>query len=228
MIDTLSWKNTFFTNSCELCSAPMKSALSLCRPCTEDLPIIKSACTVCGRALIFSGICGQCLKKMPPVDKAISAFPYCYPTDQLIKNIKYKQRLGTLITLGHMLYRRITSVSTSFPEAMIPVPLHSIRFYKRGFNQSAEICKTLEQALHIKYDNQIVMRVRNTQPMNKLNPTQRKQNVRGAFVIKQPCRYKSVAIVDDVITSGATAYELARLLKSNGVKHVELWSLARA
>jgi ComF family protein len=192
------------------------------------MPIITSCCGICSKPLPSLGICGPCLLTKPPVDKTISALKYLYPADGLIKKIKYNHKFSTLSALTLLLSNRIVVTSSELPDIMLPIPLHFSRFYKRGFNQSTEMCKNLSYLLNMKYDDRLIRRSRNTLPMHTLNPAQRKSNIRGAFKVRHHFNYKSIAIVDDVVTSGATGYELAKLLKSKGVQRVELWSLARA
>jgi ComF family protein len=213
---------------CGTCGTCTRVSASICQNCLDDLPTITSCCSICSKQLPTPGICGSCLQTHPPVEKTISALKYLYPADYLIKNIKYNQRFSALLVLTAMLSNKIALTSSNLPEVMLPIPLHYSRFYKRGFNQSTVMCKTLSRLLKIKYDDRLIQRSRYTLPMHTLNPAQRKSNVRGAFKVRHRFSYKSIAIVDDVITSGATGYELARLLKAQGAEHVELWSLARA
>jgi ComF family protein len=114
------------------------------------------------------------------------------------------------------------------PELMIPVPLHFLRLYSRGFNQALEICRVLTKELNIPYDSTLVVRDTNTAPMAALARERRRENIRGAFRLARPLPSRSVAIVDDVITSGATSDGLAVLLREAGARHIQVWSLTRA
>ncbi len=110
----------------------------------------------------------------------------------------------------------------------MPVPLHPHRLYTRGFNQSRQICSVLSWSLPLCTDTDLVIRTRNTLPMFNLEAEQRRENIEGAFQLVQHCRYKSIAIVDDIITSCSTMNELARLFHKAGVEQIQYWALARA
>jgi ComF family protein len=113
-------------------------------------------------------------------------------------------------------------------EALIPVPLHKTRLIERGYNQSTEIAQVLSRLLHIPLDQHSLKRIRATQPQSGLSLNKRQKNVTKAFHYQPLHAYKSVAIVDDVITTGSTMSEISRLLLKSGVQHIQAWSLARA
>lgn len=163
-----------------------------------------------------------------PGQRVIAAFNYRYPLDGLIKQIKYKQRIRLVSPLVKILSDRIQAVSFTLPEVMVPVPLHPHRLYTRGFNQSRQICSVLSWSLPLCTDTDLVIRTRNTLPMFNLEAEQRRENIEGAFQLVQHCRYKSIAIVDDIITSCSTMNELARLFHKAGVEQIQYWALARA
>jgi ComF family protein len=215
-------------SACVLCGQPHNSGSALCPGCLQDLPVSQSGCLRCGRWLSQNGVCGGCLNTKSAVDRTVVAYHYRYPVSLLIKNIKYKQELSLLPVLSLGLAKKLMASRTKFPEVLLPVPLFIARHYQRGFNQSLEICKILSRELGIHCDSKIAKRVRSTPPMSLLSPAQRRLNVKGAFGINYPQTYKSVAIVDDVVTSGATAEEIASQLKLHGAEQVEVWSLARA
>jgi len=130
--------------------------------------------------------------------------------------------------LAKILSARIQSLSSALPEVMVAVPLHPHRLYTRGFNQSQQICRVLSRSLPIYTDADLVIRTRNTLPMYDLEAEQRRENIVGAFRLVKHCRYKSLAIVDDIITSCSTMNELARLFHNAGVEEIQYWALARA
>jgi ComF family protein len=130
--------------------------------------------------------------------------------------------------LSLALAQRIKAQELPLPALLVPVPLHAARQYARGFNQSLEICRVLGRALAIPYDCRIVRRRRMTAPMFSLTPGARRRNIRGAFQVTRPPPADHVAIVDDIMTSGATARELSRALRRAGAARVEVWALARA
>ena len=170
----------------------------------------------------------MCLQRLPAFDHTVAPFHYRYPVDSLIKKFKYDEEIRAAGPLVACLLKRINERTPVLPEVLIPIPLHRNRLYLRGYNQSQEICRILGHHLDIPVDNKSVVRARSTAEQHRLSAKQRRGNVRGAFRIQTALAYRSVAIVDDVITTGATANEMAATLKRAGVKRVELWALARA
>ena len=148
----------------------------------------------------------------------------------LIGQMKFQQQLSAAAILASLLHSEILKVNTdrTLPDALLPVPLHKSRLAKRGFNQSLEISRTIAKAKNIPLLINTVGRVKNTETQTHLNKQQRLKNVKGCFKILDIPDAKHVVIVDDVITTGATTNELAKLLKSVGVEKVGVWSIARA
>jgi ComF family protein len=197
--------------------------------CLDDLPVVGACCERCGiRMPQAAAICGRCLLEPFLADRTVTAYEYRYPVDALIKAMKYRHCLRLAVPMSRALARRIMAGAEPLPEVMIPVPLHHKRLYRRGFNQSYEICRRLYGYTHIPVDLGSVSRTRHTSPMFDLTVRQRRENITGAFKLLRPLNYRSVAIVDDVITSGATVNELARLLRRAGVNFISCWALARA
>ena len=114
------------------------------------------------------------------------------------------------------------------PDCLLPVPLYKKRLKQRGFNQAIEISRSLEKAWDIPIDNNLVKRKCETQSQTGLDAKQRRRNMKGAFEVVGTVKYKHVAIIDDVVTTGSTVNELARILKISGVKKVSVYSVARA
>ncbi len=141
--------------------------------------------------------------------------------------MKYRQRLIVARMLGEALAHKVMEREGPLPDALIPVPLHRRRMLRRGFNQSVEIARVLARCLRIPLDYRLVRKIRSTTPQFELSPAKRHRNVKGAFALTRIPEYGSVAIVDDIITTGATINEMAKLLKGNGVTVVEAWAAAR-
>jgi ComF family protein len=213
---------------CEFCHGHEAVKDGLCGACHDDLPRIRHACQHCGIALWHNGLCGVCRINPPHTDKIISPLVYRYPVTEAIKNIKYNQRVAMILPLASMLLESLSSRTGPPPEIMLPVPLHFRRWVSRGFNQSIEICKILNSELHIPYEPALIRRIDNTRPLFPLSPSERARQLKGAFRISGTLGYRSVAIVDDVVTTASTVNEMALLLRANGVEHIEAWTLARA
>lgn len=218
----------FVPTTCFLCGVKTGGGEILCAGCYNDLPINRDCCTQCGAATSGNRLCGACIRNPPSVDRTITPYRYSYPVDGLIKKFKYDQKIMAATPLIACLLDRIRNEASQLPEALLPVPLHKNRLYRRGYNQAQEICRVISHHLHIPIDNKSAVRSRPTPEQYRLTADQRRSNVRGAFRVQPRILYESVAIVDDVITTAATANELAKTLKRAGAKRVELWALARA
>jgi ComF family protein len=157
-------------------------------------------------------------------------YRYQPPVDRLVQQMKYSGKLYLARMFGEHL--RLASAAwirqSGTPDLIIPVPLHRSRLRQRGFNQSIEIARATARMLGIRLEVDLVKRIRKTDAQSELPLMQRKQNVRGAFAAEKSLKDLSVIIVDDVITSGHTAGELARVLKRAGAKRVGVWGIARA
>jgi ComF family protein len=161
------------------------------------------------------------------IDRIIAPLAYRYPVMELIKNIKYNHRVMLIPGMASVLVTRLLRRTDDLPQVMVPVPLSYYRWLSRGFNQAIEICKFLHSQLQIPYDADLVRRVKNTPPLFPLSPEERARQLRGAFAVATTVTCRSVAIVDDVVTTGSTVNEIARILHARGVEHIEVWALAR-
>ena len=214
--------------SCLLCGGSVnKNEPGLCAGCLADLPRTGRSCCVCGAALTRDQVCGACLTRPPAFDHVVSAYAYHYPVDQLIKNLKYRQWLAVTRPLALGLAQRIRQEGETLPECLLPVPLHPLRLLRRGYNQAQEIAQELGRELGIAVAGDLVRRQRATREQARLPLPARRRNIRRAFALRRPPGHRRIAIVDDVMTSGATAGELARLLRRNGVERIDVWVLAR-
>lgn len=153
---------------------------------------------------------------------------YRYPVDQMIKRLKYQARLDLAHALSRPLLETLERDMGVVPDCLVPTPMHGKRLRRRGYNQAREIASVLSQRLSLPVDDQLLRRHKLTAYQYELRPEQRKNNVRDAFSLIKTMRYKKIAVVDDILTTGSTADELARLLKHHGAQHVQVWCLARA
>ena len=217
---------------CVLCSDRAAEPFNLCDGCIGDLPGMNGACRRCALPLPApgSGLCARCATDPPPFRRAVAAFRYVEPVDTLIQQLKYQGDLAVAPTLGRLLARRIADAGAGGPECILPVPLHPRRLRARGFNQSLEIAKPLAAGTGIPVKRYWVKRTRDTPVQSQIQGIPaRRRNVRDAFAASpRLARYARVAIVDDVVTTGATAAELARVVLAQGVESVDLWCVARA
>ena len=215
---------------CILCGAVHGSVTGqFCQDCYADLPARSpGVCLCCGLPEPDTGTCPRCFVRPPAFDCCIAGSIYRYPVDLMIIRLKYQARLDTIRSLSRPLVERIRFGCCELPECLVPTPLHSTRQRSRGFNQAREIARVLAQNLFLPVDDHLVRRHKATAPQYDLRPEHREKNVKSSFSLIKSNKYKSVAIVDDILTTGATANELARLLKRHGTELVQVWCLSRA
>lgn len=211
--------------ACVLCAAPA-GAYPLCRGCEQDLPWHTAGnCPVCALPSGTGDICGACLKKPPAFDATLAALQYRFPVDALLQRYKYAHLLAVGDLLSALLTRRLKQ--TSLPELLIPMPLHPTRLRERGFNQAVEIARGVSAQLDIRLETHLCRRTRPTQPQTGLTPQQRRHNLRGVFACEESLHGKHVALLDDVMTTGASLDALARTVKQAGAVRVDCWVVAR-
>lgn len=222
-------------NCCLLCGTSSVSELALCAPCQGQIPNIQSACVRCALALgpqpPETHLCGQCTIAPPPFEHCYSLGDYAFPLREMIAHLKFHGRFSISRTLGHLLAQRLAPVfGDTPPDALLPVPLHSGRLRKRGFNQSMEIARQLSVHLNIPIAPAYCQRVRASKPQRGLSATARKKNVQGVFRIAPQTMKgtpRHIVIVDDVVTTMATVQAITYLLKKEGVERVDVVCLAR-
>lgn len=171
-------------------------------------------------------ICGRCQQHPPAYAAVHAAFHYTTPIDRLIRGAKYGGRLDWAALLGRQLAHHMHAHVPDF-DAIVPVPLHRTRLRERGYNQSLELARPIIKRLKIPLLH-AVRRLRATPSQASLSAEERTKNVRHAFAINGEVTGRSVAVVDDVVTSGATVEAVARCLLKAGAKRVEILAVARA
>lgn len=168
-------------------------------------------------------VCGRCLRKPPQFDHAVAAFIYRFPADKLVQALKFGEQLDLANPLADSLAGRITVPA----DCIVPMPLHPARLRQRGHNQSLEIARRLAARLEIPLRPHACTRVRDTPPQSALTWKERGKNMRRAFQCSEDFSGKHVAMVDDVMTSGASLNELAIALRRAGASEVSAWIVAR-
>ncbi len=223
--------NRLFPPSCVFCGdRGGRAGFDLCPACRQSLPENHHACARCALPLPGSAPsgseCGQCRRQRPSYDRLQAGFRYEAPLDQLITGLKYAQRLSYGRVLGLLLAERI-DLGEGPPQMLLPAPLHRRRLRERGFNQSAELTRTLAHELTLPWSTDALTRIRHTEPQAGLDRRARRRNLRRAFRWQGPGDLEHVAVIDDVVTTGTTAEEMARTLKRAGIGRVEIWAVAR-
>jgi len=209
---------------CLLCHAPCRTC-PVCHACSREFPrLVQPLCDQCATPLPHARQCGACLAKPPRFDRLIAPFVYAFPIDALIHALKYGRRLVATRPLAEAL----AAVVDERADLIVPMPLSATRLRERGFNQAQEIARVVGRMSDTEVATDLCRRVMETPPQAALPWKARAANVRGAFVCDRDLSGARVAVVDDVVTTGATLNELARVLKRAGAAHVSGWSVARA
>jgi ComF family protein len=211
---------------CLLCDAPAGGD-NLCPACSAELPRVPLACPRCALPVVTPGVCPACLRQPPPFDAALAPLEYSGAARHLLTQFKFHGRLSHGVPLAWPLLAAVRERGGRLPEALLPVPVHARRLRERGYNQALELARPLARAQGLPLLPHALRRIRATSPQMNLPEAARAANVRGAFAVVQPLP-AHVALVDDVLTTGATAGELARLLKAAGCARVEVWCACRA
>lgn len=227
------WRHLQFTvlpAHCLLCQQVADQQRDLCVACADDLARNSVFCARCALPMQrHEALCGVCLKREPPFTVAWAPFQYVYPFDRLVTQFKFGQDLAVGRVLSELWLEAFHTNQPARPDLLIPVPLHNSRLRERGFNQAVELARPLARALNIELHLTALKRIRATAAQSNLDAKARQRNVRGAFAIGSRAKLPThVALVDDVMTTGATLREAARVLRSTGVTRVDVWAVARA
>ncbi len=211
-------------SQCSLCRAWGRGAL--CGPCRLEATLRRPRCLRCAIALpAGTGLCGACIVSPPPFERTLAALDYAAPWDALIQRFKFREQPELAALLAGLLREAVREEPV--PDLLLPAPLSEARVRERGFNQAWEIARRLGPPARC----DLLLRIRDTPHQLALPPARRAANVRGAFAV-EPLRRaaiegRRVVVVDDVLTTGATAAEMARTLRQAGAQSVHLWVLAR-
>ncbi|HVI59461.1 MAG TPA: ComF family protein [Luteimonas sp.] len=218
---------------CLACGEAGAPGRDLCAACLAALPWNRHACASC--AIPLPGACaeagppqacGECLLAPPPLRAAHAAFVYAAPLDRLLPRFKFHHDLAAGRLLAQLMAGGLADAQR--PQALLPVPLHRARLRARGYDQALELARPLARALRLPLLPGALRRVRPTAPQSELDAVHRARNLRGAFAVAPGAALPAhVALVDDVMTTGATLHAAARALRRAGVARVDAWVCAR-
>ena len=204
----------------------------ICTQCTASFkPVISPLCILCGSPFLTEGDdnhrCGNCIKEIPPFDIAASLFYYEEKMALAIQKLKYSKKSSLAAHLGKLLSEH--PITENVFDLIIPVPLHLSRLKERGFNQSQLIAKELGNNISCNVKASLLERAKPTLPQVGMKRKERVQNVKGAFQLRKDAdlRGKSILLIDDVFTTGATVRECSKILKKGGANQVSVLTLAR-
>jgi len=239
----VDWRQiiTRLPHFCCFCHRKTNTEYDLCCFCQSHLPSIvansakkesSSVCLGCGfiwSDAIWRSKCAHCVNYRTGFDRVISPYRYDFPIDGIIQRLKYQAHLPSGRLLGALLAAQVNTQLEieDRPDVLLPVPMHISRHHQRGFNHAAEIARWCGQALGIAARPEYVKRQVDTGSLVGLSRAERSLHIRGAFGVAKDLQGLSVAIVDDVLTTGSTTGELATELLDHGVKRVQLWVVAR-
>lgn len=231
--------NQLLPTQCLLCGYALKAKL-VCDGCKLDLPWIQHhqyRCKQCALALESAAdYCGHCLKQPPAFSYSVIPFSYQYPLNILIQRFKYRRKLESGKLLGTLFAQYLLECAHTYPEwrqpdLLMPTPMHWTRRWHRGFNQADVLSHYLAEAIGIPLNSNIIQRVKRTPAQKELTRSERQKNLRSAFYLSPQSQNliqnKSIALVDDVVTTTATMRELSKLLLQAGAKEIQVWALAR-
>ncbi|MEQ1533338.1 MAG: ComF family protein [Sideroxydans sp.] len=210
---------------CLLCGGMSRDGLC-CASCNAELPRHNQPhCPRCALPTPHAEVCGRCLKHPPHFERTLAAFSYSFPVNQLIKALKFHEELILVNFLADELAKRVVQQ----PDFLLALPLHPLRLRARGFNQSQLLAQRISTKLAIPLLTPGCLRIRDTAPQSSLPWKERDKNMRHAFSLAPQINVagKHIAIVDDVMTTGASVGELAATLKQAGAKEVSVWVVAR-
>jgi len=213
---------------CLLCGGAGAHGMDLCADCSMELPRNRSCCARCALPLARpAALCGACQRRLPPWDAAWAPFRYGWPLDRLESRFKFGADLAAGRVLSSIWCRETRPAA--LPQQILSVPLHRSRLRQRGYNQALELARPLARELCVPLCIDALQRVRRTEAQTELDAVGRRRNVRGAFALREDAALAPhVAVLDDVMTTGATLAECTRVLKRAGVQRVDVWALARA
>ncbi len=216
-----------FAPSCVLCESPGAGGRDLCAHCADALPWNTVACPVCALPLAAPApACARCLRRAPPFFAAVAPLRYAADARRLLTRYKF----GADLAVGRVLAALLADAVHARvpPDRVVPVPLHRSRLRERGFDQAWELARAVARAHGLAAQPDALRRQRATTAQTGLDAAARRRNLRAAFVAESAVAGLRVALVDDVVTTGATVAAAAGALRAAGARSVEVWALARA
>ncbi len=220
-----------YPRQCLLCGAPGLYDRDLCSDCNESLPHNHHPCAVCSLPMPtsapYGSICGRCNQQRPEFERCYAALEYDHLTGPLISRLKFNRRLSHAGLLGRLLCDYLEQQQAPLPQLILPVPLHRQRLRERGYNQALEIGRHVGKHFDLPVSIGLCARTRPTPAQTGLQRKERRKNLRRAFSLNGPVEGMTIALLDDVVTTGTTVNELAILLKSSGASRVDVWAVTR-
>ncbi|WP_367280024.1 double zinc ribbon domain-containing protein [Sphingomonas sp. LHG3406-1] len=210
---------------CPGCGEITEAVDLFCTACWGKLEFATGGCDRCGLPLKPGElqVCTSCEVSPGPLDRVRAALIYGDVPRTIATHLKYGRKIALARTMAGLMKRPLADLSQD--ALLVPVPLHRWRLWSRGFNQSLLIARALGRPL----DPDLLRRTRATPRLKGMSPAERRRTVKGVFALRNGASVKArdVILVDDVMTTGATAEACARLLRKAGARRVELLAFAR-
>ena len=227
--------NKIFSNSnkkCIFCNLKSCNKKEICQSCKEELSQIKEPCNICSLDNTKMSFCSNCLAKKPAYDQAFVAYNYQDPISHVLTDLKFNDKpyfAKPLVELFNIqMQEKLRDIDFDY---ICPVPMHRKKNLQRGFNQAELLAKYFYKSNKKNIKNNILEKNKETKSQSELSKKERLKNTIGCFKIQKRhqaiIKNKTIAIFDDVITTGSTVNELAKVLKKNGVKNVVVFAIAR-
>src|SRR5262245_24799410 len=218
------------------CRRALSAGLRAVRRTAGDL-LLPPVCCLCGARGFRSGfdLCHVCARLFPVapecrapagIDSVLAPFRYAYPVDHMVRALKFRGERIYARVFGELMGEACRNSTRELPDLLVPIPLHPARYRKRGFNQAEDIARFAGAHLHLPVHATLLVRSTPTREQSGLSPHARRRNVRGAFRAVRPVAACRIALVDDVLTTGSTAAEPARVLREAGAAEIRLWTPA--
>jgi ComF family protein len=219
------FKRVALAQPCILCGSMSRYGL-WCEACERALPYLQTPlCQSCALPIPDGNLCGHCLAHPPKFSRTTAVYAYTFPVNKLIQQFKYGDQLALADALAKQLELRIDH--KTLPDCIIAMPLHSNKLQHRGYNQALLLAKKLARELDIELLAHAMAGVRDTPSQSALPFKERGKNMRNAFVCDADLSGKKVALVDDVLTSGASLNALATAVQKRGATDIQTWVVAR-
>jgi ComF family protein len=211
------------------CPGCGRMGAAFCDRCQGQVELIQPpVCCRCGCQTPHDGLCARCQQIPSNLDGILAAAVFAGPLRQAVHALKYENTLSLAAPMGKIMIGAWQRSGLPEMDLIVPVPLHTRRQAERGYNQSVLLARSLGRSVGVPVGEQILIRQRATRPQVGLDQAERQRNVEGAFACRGPVTGKTLAVVDDVCTTGATLEACADALKAAGAASVWGFTLARA
>ena len=227
---TRAWAGLQVPSQCEVCR--QWGTRALCADCVARYAAPVPRCLRCGLRLgLVTPACGNCLREPPPFERTVCVADYGFPWDRLIADFKFESRVELAGVLARRLQAALLNAAAASTTLVLPVPLSAGRLAERGYNQAWELARRVAALAQLPARADLLLRPWDTAQQAELDRSARQSNLRAAFMVdprqRAALQGQRVALVDDVMTSGATAREAAATLLRAGADAVEVWVIAR-